>query len=1283
MKADSGASKTYLKKEHEKYMHSTTDLSNGPTAILPDNSSIKAKAQGFLPLNATFNHEALVFPGLKSESLLSIGQMCDEGCISIFDDKTLKVYFNDNEIRQFLSNKKQDNLVIKGFRNEQDGLYDVPFPKMKMNYIVHKDKNKLELAQYLHGCAFSPSLSTLQTCVNKGNFITWPGIEDTKFQKLLEKPLATALGHLDQERKNLQSTKLENVEDDAFPDKIPAKTMTCFYSIIDIPTKKTAYTDQTGRFPCQSSRGNNYFFVCYNYDGNTILVEPIKNRETDTIITAWKKCHGRLVNNGEDIKKYILDNECSLKFKTTLTENNVIYELVPPHQHRRNAAERAIRTFKNHFLAGLATCDPASSLREWDRLIDQAELTLNLLRNSRVNPHLSAWAYLFGNFDFNKSPLAPPGTKIVIHSKPSKRESWAFHGQQGWYIGPALHHYRCVTVFLPRTHRELVTDTVAFIPNIVPIPNADIDAHLTRTSDDLLHILKGKSDVLSPIPRESVKSALIKIAQLLHRDTTPLLSPLLPVEATSKGDSRVSAQPAYTTAMTSEGGAISHADSRYKTTLNPVIPKNMTTHPGLYINKNHSSDPKVIPQKRHVVKKVIRKAHNSDITNEFLDKLLEQYPRTRQAIRDKHTELNMKKSAPSPFHGLGYTTKLRNTNIPKKSCPAEHPMLLRRSKRLHHPSRVRNYKNLAYRKLLLQHITQHVEMFDLKGNKKKIDALLLEDETTWRKSLSNELGRLAQGIDTVKGNNAINFIPRHRIPKGKKVAYANMVCDHRPLKKEKFRVRLTLGGDVLEYDGNASSPAASLLEAKLLINSTISDAHLGAKFMSIDLKDFFLQSFLEEPEYIRIHGKYFMGDIRKKYKIDEIIAPDGYVYCEAIRGMYGLKQAAKLARDQLIRTLKPFGYYPTPESQNIWAHTSRKTKFCLCVDDFGIKYYNQSDAEHLMAALQTAYEITIDPTGKNFCGLTLQWDYAQGHVDISMPEYVKKALTKLGHTPPATPQNAPHRWVPITYGKKIQNAQIEDTTPLLPEFQIKHIQRVVGSFLYYARAVDNTIHPALNSLGSKQAAPTQQTNNDANMLMDYLFTHPDATLRYHKSGMQLHVDSDAAYLVAPKAKSRIAGYYYLSDKSQQPILNAPIHIECALLKHVVSSAAEAETAGIFHNTKQAIHIKKMLQALGHPQDVTRIKTDNSTAAAFSNSTLKEKRSKSWDMRWWWLQDKVKLQEFQIWWDKGINNLADYHTKHFPPSHHQQMRPTYILKGNNLSRYISYVRGCVNQPPRGY
>ena len=93
--------------------------------------------------------------------------------------------------------------------------------------------------------------------------------------------------------------------------------------------------------------------------------------------------------------------------------------------------------------------------------------------------------------------------------------------------------------------------------------------------------------------------------------------------------------------------------------------------------------------------------------------------------------------------------------------------------------------------------------------------------------------------------------------------------------------------------------------------------------------------------------------------------------------MYGLKQAAKLARDQLIKTLAPFGYHPTTQSHNIWEHTTRRTKFCLCVDDFGIKYFSQEDAEHLLNALKSAYEITVDRQGKCFYSLALDWDYTQ------------------------------------------------------------------------------------------------------------------------------------------------------------------------------------------------------------------------------------------------------------------------------------------------------------------
>ena len=111
------------------------------------------------------------------------------------------------------------------------------------------------------------------------------------------------------------------------------------------------------------------------------------------------------------------------------------YQLVPPDVHRRNAAERAIRTFKNHLIAGLCSVDPKFPLHLWDRLLPQALLTLNLLRKSRLNDNLSAHAQIYGAYDFNKCPIGPPGTRVVVHNKPSVRGKWAPHGVDGWYIG--------------------------------------------------------------------------------------------------------------------------------------------------------------------------------------------------------------------------------------------------------------------------------------------------------------------------------------------------------------------------------------------------------------------------------------------------------------------------------------------------------------------------------------------------------------------------------------------------------------------------------------------------------------------------------------------------------------------------------------------------------------------------------------------------------------------------------------------------------------------------------
>ena len=281
-----------------------------------------------------------------------------------------------------------------------------------------------------------------------------------------------------------------------------------------------------------------------------------------------------------------------------------------------------------------------------------------------------------------------------------------------------------------------------------------------------------------------------------------------------------------------------------------------------------------------------------------------------------------------------------------------------------------------------------------------------------------------------------------------------------------------------------------------------------------------------------------------------------------------------------------------------------------------------------------------------------------------MPGYVQESLRRLGYKVLRHPQCSPHAHLPIRYGKKgeRQYATSPDLSPPLSPADTKHIQSITGSFLFYGRAIDSTILPALNEIASMQSKPTEQTRTKTQQLMDYLNTHPDAYVRYHASDMVLHVDSDTAYLVAPKARSRVAGYYHLSDHpniTKHSKMNGAILVECKTLRHVVSSSAEAEVAGIFHNAGTAVPIWHILKALQHPQPPTPLKTDNSTATGFIYNNIHQRRSKSWDMRYHWLRDRLTQLQFNIYWQPGVDNRGDYFTKHHTTVHHREQRPRYV------------------------
>lgn len=506
---------------------------------LSNGDKISSTQEGDLKLSSQLpSTKATVLPHLTTSSLISLGKLCDEGCNISLNKETMQV-------------QRNGNMVLQGYRNQNDGLWDIPVynhpnPKTsiqpdnyilppshniykydtinllksdrptktykhapsfktkrskthlnhsrapehfddiikefnvgktedKVNIIIYKKQTKRKLVQYLHATCFSPVSSTWIKAIENGNFISWPGLTANLVRKHLPPSIATARGHIRQEYQGLQSTKPLTIAPNAVAATLtskhetPAKTNEIINFIIDT-SDSVAYWDLCGRFPYRSAEGNQYIMITYHVDANAILIQPLRNREAETITKAWNNIYDRLQKAGQSPTVFIMDNEASAHLKNTMDSIGIKYQLVTPHNHRANLAERAIQSFKSHFKAGLCSVDPNFPINQWDQLLQQAEITLNLLRNATTNPKLSAYSYLFGNYNFLKHPMAPPGIKVVAHSKPGIRQSWQPNGELGYYVGPATQHYRCFRVYFPKTKTIRVTDTVTFIPHLVPIP---------------------------------------------------------------------------------------------------------------------------------------------------------------------------------------------------------------------------------------------------------------------------------------------------------------------------------------------------------------------------------------------------------------------------------------------------------------------------------------------------------------------------------------------------------------------------------------------------------------------------------------------------------------------------------------------------------------------------------------------------------------------------------------------------------------------------------------------
>jgi hypothetical protein len=242
----------------------------------------------------------------------------------------------------------------------------------------------------------------------------------------------------------------------------------------------------------------------------------------------------------------------------------------------------------------------------------------------------------------------------------------------------------------------------------------------------------------------------------------------------------------------------------------------------------------------------------------------------------------------------------------------------------------------------------------------------------WKQGFGNECGRLFQGIRDIPVTDTCFFIKLTNVPKDRKITYGKIFCDYKPHKKEKERVRLTVGGNRLDYSGDVATSTVDITIFKILINNTLSTE--DAAMMMMDIKNYYLGTPLPRFEYMKKLLSRFPEEIVQNYNLNAL-AVDGWIYVEIRKGMYGLKQSGLLANQLLQTRLAPFRYYPARRTPGLWLHETRQISFTLVVDDFAVKYVGKHHAEHLRDALLRTYELTTDWTVTVYSGMTLKWDY--------------------------------------------------------------------------------------------------------------------------------------------------------------------------------------------------------------------------------------------------------------------------------------------------------------------
>lgn len=1041
--ADSGTTATCGILNDEKYFENTGEVSD-KTFIVANGIAEPATEVMKLPFEQLRDEARRVdmVPGINTATLISTGKLADANYISIFDDEEVNIYDANNT--KIVTTR---GAVLRGYRDKSEGVYRIPLVKEVKNINtdtaivnvppnrflqqnppsydtinnVWECRNQSEVLRFYHAACGFPTEATWIQAVERGYFASWPGLTVAAIRRHFPESEETQKGHMKAIKSGIRSTKKKlikevvKIEDDnEVPNKVKSKQREVCVRILDTrdELQMKIYTDQTGKFPRKSSRGNQYIMVLFEVDSNAILVAPMASRSKGEMVKAYQSLIDRLNARGIFPKKHMLDNEISDELEDCIAKNHITFQHVPPTNHRANAAERAIQTFKAHFISTLCGCDESFPLHLWCRLLPQVEMTMNMLRPSRTTPNVSAYAHLHGQHDYNAHPLTPLGVQVEMHVMPGNRGTFAPHSVSGFCIGTSFKHYRCYEIYVKDTRSVRVGNTVFFKHKYLTMPTITNADALLKSAKDMKTAFEGGVAQSSEV-NDAMKT-VVSIFQKNAEDAKAREEAARPqrVRMREAAERRRQLEEEHAQAQRVED---IEDENEEEVAIPPTQPVTTSTVPSLEVIYPTTDGDKV-PENEEAPPLITQddSIYNGDS------------PATNTRARRRATTTITQEALLHTLDVARDTVKVTPRRLASRKFPLALLCVFAGAVLDGATGEMLEYRHLIKHPL---------------------------HKRTWGPSFSKEVGRLAQGIKgVVEGTDTIFFIPYDQIPADriKDVTYEQIVCNIRPEKDDPYRTRLVAGGNLLNCPFDTGTPTADIITVKLLLNSIVSTP--GAKFMGIDIKNFYLNTPMERYQYMRMKLSNFPQDLIDEYKLLDI-ERNGCVYVEIRKGMYGLPEAGILAQQLLEERLKKKGYTQSEYTPGFWTHEWRPISFALTVDDFAVKYVGKEHAQHLLSAIEEHYECKADWEGTRYIGLTLDWDYDNREVHISMPGYVAEALERFHHETPKKPQHQPHPHVKPAYGQKIQYEHVDESEPLSKE-EKKFVQQVTGTFLYYARAVD-------------------------------------------------------------------------------------------------------------------------------------------------------------------------------------------------------------------------------------